>query len=61
MNGTPKKWYPYAGIGISEAKNVEFFLYLSQKLILYSKTRYRLSMKIDLYDTFRILEEKGYF
>ena len=30
-------------------------------MILYGKTRYRLFMKIDLYDTFRILEEKGYF
>ena len=30
-------------------------------MILYGKTRYRLFMKIDLYDTFRILKEKGYF
>ena len=30
-------------------------------MILYGKIRYRLFMKIDLYDTFRILEEKGYF
>ena len=26
MNGTPKKWDPYAGIGISEAKNRELFI-----------------------------------
>ena len=38
-----------------------FFLILFAKLILYGKIRYRLFMKIDLYDTFRILEEKGYF
>ena len=60
-NGTPKKWDPYAGIGLSEVKNRVFFLYFSQKLILYGKTRQRLSMKIDLYDTFRILEDRGNF
>ena len=30
-------------------------------MILYGKTRQRLSMKIDLYDTFRILEDRGHF
>ena len=32
-----------------------------QKSTLYSKTLYRLPMKNELYDTFRILEEKGHF
>ena len=29
MNGTPKKWDPYAGIGILEAKNRLFFYTLA--------------------------------
>ena len=26
INGPSKKWDPYAGIGISEVKNIEFFI-----------------------------------
>ena len=55
LNETPMQESAYRML------KIDVFLILFAKLILYGKIRYRLLMKIDLYDTFRILEEKGHF